>query len=232
MLWFEELPLEGEEELELNHASWKKRWKSDQPGFHQAAVNPRLKEHTSWLLEAGDAGIYLPLCGATLDMDWLAQHFERVVGTEFVEEAVLRFFNDRSLSPQVIPQSRYKAHTAGRVTILHGDALVLTPQDRGPISAWYDRAAMIALRSELRRAYVNNLKRNLPRQARGLLITLQYEQSIANGPPWSVSQDEVLSAYSDWCDVERVFHTPATRLPPRFGDALVYEDVYRLVRRD
>ena len=215
--------------MDLNKTSWEKRWQAPIPGFHQSQVNARLQEHTEWLAGESREGVYVPLCGASVDIDWLATQFERTVGTELVETAVHRFFEDRSTTPVVDSIGPYQRHTAGSIQLLLGDALALTREHLSPVSAWYDRAAMIALRPELRRRYVATLRHVLPTGARGLLVTLEYDQQVASGPPWSVTSEEVLSAYSGFCDIEQVHHVQAERTPPKFGEAPVFEVAYRLV---
>ena len=58
-------------------------------------------------------------------------------------------------------------------------------------TALYDRAALIALPPLMREQYAAHLNRVLAEGSRGLLITLDYEQSQKAGPPFAVSDDEV-----------------------------------------
>ena len=218
--------------MELNHKSWEKRWDAETPGFHQAAVNAELRTHTDWLVGDRPSGVYVPLCGASIDLDWLATHFDAVVGTELIPAAVERFFRERKQAPAVEIHGDHRRLSAGNVTIIEGDALSVKREMLGPISSWYDRAAMIALRPELRRIYVDALRRLLPAGARGLLITLSYDQTIASGPPWSVSEEEVLDSYRDWCIIEKVQSSAAERVPSKFEGNQVIEATYRLVRTE
>jgi thiopurine S-methyltransferase len=216
--------------MDLNRKSWEQRWGAERPGFHQSEVNTYLQEQTAWLLGGGDTGVYVPLCGASIDLDWLSDRFKYVVGSELVGAAVNKFYSERGQSPLVVDAGDYRRHTAGRVTILEGDALALPANELGDITAWYDRAAMIALRPELRRQYVHRLRSILPHGARGLLVTLSYDQTITAGPPWSVSHEEVVESYASWCDVEQVEVVQAERTPSKFGDTPVFETIYRLKR--
>ena len=50
-----------------------------------------LRTHIDWLSVKGHPG-HMYLCGASIDLDWLATHFDAVVGTELIPAAVERFF--------------------------------------------------------------------------------------------------------------------------------------------
>jgi thiopurine S-methyltransferase len=64
-------------------------------------------------------------------------------------------------------------------------------------SALYDRAALIALPAEMRERYAAHLKRILPKESHGLVITLDYDQAQMSGPPFAVLDDEVRRLFGD-----------------------------------
>ncbi len=66
----------------------------------------------------------------------------------------------------------------------------------GPVDAVYDRAALIALPEQMRPAYVSQMK-TLTGVVPQLLITLSYDQSRMNGPPFSVTNEEVDRLYKN-----------------------------------
>ena len=57
-------------------------------------------------------------------------------------------------------------------------------------------AALIALTPDMRSRYAAHMN-TLTQGARQLLITLDYDQSLLAGPPFSVSEAEVRSLYGD-----------------------------------
>jgi len=63
------------------------------------------------------------------------------------------------------------------------------------VAAIYDRAALIAMPENLRVAYSQHLNNICPHQSR-LLITLEYEQSQMDGPPFSVLENELDVEYA------------------------------------
>jgi len=66
----------------------------------------------------------------------------------------------------------------------------------GPVDAIYDRAALVALPEEMRRRYSAHLM-EITERARQLLVVYEYDQSLMDGPPFSVSGDEVQGHYRD-----------------------------------
>jgi DNA gyrase/topoisomerase IV subunit A len=66
-------------------------------------------------------------------------------------------------------------------------------------AAVFDRAALIALPPDVRRAMRASCTRVAGTGCRGLLVTLEYPQAEREGPPFSVPEDEVQALYeADW----------------------------------
>jgi len=106
------------------------------------------------------------------------------------------------------------------IAIICGDFFEFSDE---PFDALYDRAALVALPPDLRPAYVAHTKTLLKSDAAQLLITLEYDQSRADGPPYSVLPDEV-SGY--WPGLQRAGDLCAlNNMPPKFRDAGVNEFV-------
>ena len=64
------------------------------------------------------------------------------------------------------------------------------------MEAVYDRASLVALPDEMRADYVEHLNALCPAVPR-LLITLNYDQSQMEGPPFAVAEEEVRELYHD-----------------------------------
>ncbi len=174
---------------------WRERWFSNQIGFHQNQVNPHLIRFLSWLrLKPGDR-VFVPLCGKSLDMAWLAEQGHAVVGVEISEVAVQAFFDEQRLQPTTEDRGAYRRWTAGRITVLQGDFFHLQAADLGRIDACYDRASLIALPPRLRDDYVHRLGQLFPTGVRTLLVTLEYPQQEMDGPPFSVSAAQVAALF-------------------------------------
>ena len=170
---------------------WYDRWDRNQIGFHLSETNPYLRRFWPSLQLAQGSRVLVPLCGKSLDLSWLAAQGFEVLGVELTQTAVEQFFSEQQVVPQIRQQGAFTVFEAGPVTILCGDVFKLTTAEVTGCSAFYDRAAMIALPPEMRADYARLLARILPQGCQGLLITLDYDQSQMNGPPFSVPDAEV-----------------------------------------
>ncbi len=170
---------------------WKRRWQNNQIGFHAPVANPFLQQYWPDLGVAEGAQVLVPLCGKSLDLVWLASQGLRVMGVELVQQAVEDFFREQQLEPQVRQQGAFTVYQADAVEIWCGDIFALTADDVRECTALYDRAALIAFPPEMREAYARHLTRILPGGCRGLLVSLDYEQELMEGPPFSVPDEEV-----------------------------------------
>lgn len=170
---------------------WMRRWMRDEIGFHQDEINPYLHRHWSALGLPPGARVLVPLCGKSLDLAWLAEQGLRVLGVELVEKAVLDFFGERGLQPEVVDQGAFRRYSFGALEILCGDIFALGVDDVADCQAVYDRAALIAFPAEMRERYAAHLSGILPSGCRELLVTLDYDQTLKKGPPFAVSDEEV-----------------------------------------
>ena len=75
---------------------WHDRWEKDLTGFHLDEVNPYLKEKWSVLNLKAAARVFVPLCGKSLDLIWLAEQGFDVIGIELSPLAVQAFFSENT----------------------------------------------------------------------------------------------------------------------------------------
>lgn len=183
----------------MDPAFWHQRWHDNQIGFHQDQPTPLLLKHWDAVGAAPGARVFVPLCGKSLDLAWFASRGHRVLGVELSSLAIAQFFAEHGLQPTV-RDSRYGRHyEAGPIELVCGDAFGLDADLLADCTAVYDRAALIALPPDLRRRYAGELYARLPQGCRGLLVTLDYPQHEKDGPPFSVTGDEVRALYGgDW----------------------------------
>ncbi len=178
----------------MNHDFWHDKWQKQQIGFHEPEANPWLLTHINALELAPESRIFLPLCGKTLDIAWLLAQGYSVVGAELNQLAVEALFEEMNISPSITPCGPLTRYSADGLDIFLGDIFALQADTLGPVSAIYDRAALIALPETMRRDYSQHL-RALTGTAKQLLITVEYDQSLQAGPPFNVSAEEVVSHY-------------------------------------
>ncbi|MGE8350372.1 MAG: thiopurine S-methyltransferase [Pseudomonas protegens] len=213
---------------------WHKRWERDQIGFHLAEVNPYLQQYWPGLGLPTDARVLVPLCGKSLDLIWLANQGFQVLGIELAEKAVEDFFREHNLEPQLSQQGGFKVYAHGPIQLWCGDFFALTVEDMAGCTALYDRAAMIALPPEMRQRYAAHLNALLPAGSKGLLITMDYDQSQLDGPPFAVLDDEVRqrlgSAWQLEVEVERDILGESWKFLQN-GVTRLVERVYRLEKQ-
>jgi len=176
---------------------WHKRWAHNQIGFHQPQVNPYLQTHWPTLGLEPAARVLVPLCGKSLDLLWLAGQGHRVLGVELSAQAVKSLFSENGLAPEVTRQGAFEVWRSGGLEVWCGDIFALRAQDVAGCTALYDRAALIALPLAMRQRYMALLDELLP-ACKGLLVTLDYDQALLDGPPFAVADDEVRSGFAQW----------------------------------
>ena len=183
---------------------WQQRWQDGRIGFHKSDVNPQLTEYFSELAVPISGQVLVPLCGKSVDMVWLAHAGYDVVGVELVETAVQAFFAEQKVIPTITEFTsatvnailkRYQGQLAGQtITLWAADIFAISATDIGEINAVYDRAALIALPATMRTDYSAQIVK-LSNHAPQLLITLNYDQSKKDGPPFSISQQQLQQYY-------------------------------------
>jgi len=175
---------------------WLERWEKGQTGFHNHEVNPLLVKHFDELELPLASRIFVPLCGKTLDISWLLSKGYCVVGVELSESAVKELFEELGEEPYIMTEGEHIHYHAENIDIFVGDFFTLTPQIIDHVDAIYDRAAIVALPSEMRDDYTKqilSLTQNVPL----LMTTVVYDQSLMNNSPFSVDREELERHYGD-----------------------------------
>lgn len=214
----------------MDREFWLERWRTQQIGFHLAAPNPLLERYWPSLGVAAGAGVFVPLCGKSRDLAWLAERGHRVVGVELAEPAVRAFFEESGLEPRAGRGAALPFLESGNIRLFVGDFFALAPADLAGCSAVYDRAALMALPPDMRDRYVAHLHATFGRALPTLLIALEYDQARVPGPPFSVPRDEVARHFGSAADVEILCEDTRAELPPKFADAGVVSEVVYAIR--
>jgi len=185
---------------------WIKAWNEGNIGFHQAEIHSALEKY--WpTLEAGTT-VLVPLCGKSRDLLWLEERGHDVIGVEFVESAVLDFFRENNLFWEETEQYGHLCYQArGRnIRIFVCDFVQLADDYCGQqLDTLYDRAALIALPEDMRAPYIVACRKLLCSPPQGLLVSLKYAPKAMEGPPFSVTPEEVEQLWNGQLDlVEKV----------------------------
>jgi thiopurine S-methyltransferase len=210
---------------------WIERWQRGEIGFHQAAGNELLPAYWSKLgIAAGDT-VFVPLCGKSVDMAWLAGQGHKVIGVELSALAVEEFFREQGVEAVVSQAGAFAVHTAGPISIWCGDIFELPASALSDVTAVYDRAALVALPPDLQPRYAEKIQRVVPRAAKTLLISLVYPDGQINGPPFSTPREKVAELFGNHSEItvcearERLDQSPNLK---KLGVTSLEEAVYIL----
>ncbi len=135
------------------------------------------------------------MCGKSRDMVWLARRGHSIIGVEISEIAVEGFFSDHGLNPECSVSGPFRRYQAGNYELLCGDIFQLRSEHLQNVGAVYDRASLVAMDAIYRQAYANLLADLLPVKCSVLLVSMDYPQHEMQGPPYSVSEDEVYTLF-------------------------------------
>ncbi len=213
---------------------WQTRWARSEIGFHLPQVNPYLQQYWPTLGLPVGAQVLVPLCGKSLDLAWLAGQGFAVVGVELAQRAVEDFFNEHGLEAHVSHEGAFQVYRAGAVTIYCGDLFALESEHVTQCSALYDRAALIALPQAMRERYVAHLSQILPAGCQGVLVTLDYDQTQMQGPPFAVADAEVQRLFKPAWQLQSLTSADVLGENWRFlkrGLSRLDERVYQLTRQ-
>jgi thiopurine S-methyltransferase len=180
----------------MEAAYWHDRWDNGLVGFHMEDVNPYLQKYWPVLDIQPGQKVFVPLCGKSVDMLWLAGQGYEVMGVEISPVAIETFFNDNGLAPEVSRQGDFEVFKAGNITLYCGDFFSITADMMADVDAIYDRASMVALPADMRQQYAAHLQSLCEHNSTPiLLVSLLYNQQLMQGPPFSVSENEINSLY-------------------------------------
>ncbi|MES2364664.1 MAG: thiopurine S-methyltransferase [Pseudomonadota bacterium] len=185
---------------------WKQKWENNEIAFHKNEANPLLVKYFQALSLTEGNRIFVPLCGKTLDIAWLLANGFRVVGVELIEAAIKQLFTELGVEPKISGAGEVKHYSAKHIDIFVGDIFTISSKMLGLVDAIYDRAALVALPKEMRHRYTAHLM-EMTNKAPQLLITFEYDQSVMEGPPFSISDEEVKQHYQDSYDLTLIAST-------------------------
>lgn len=173
---------------------WLNKWQKNDIPFHEENVTSGLVLFFNTLGLSDVDTVFVPLCGKSRDVEWLASQGLHVIGIEASPIACREFFTERNITPQIVKYNNFDIYQQGNIKILCGDLFDLQAGDIPPIQAVYDCKALIALPPEIRQKYVDHIFSCVGTDVKILLLTRESPCRI-NPPPWPVTLAEVNSLY-------------------------------------
>ena len=184
---------------------WHERWEQNQIGFHEEEINSHLQNFWGTLNIPSNSKIFVPLCGKSRDMLWLLSQGYQVLGVELSPLAVKNFFSENNLEALVTDYGVFQRWETDDLCIYLGNFFDLSSEDLADCKAIYDRASLIALPPEMREQYAQHLNTIVPTISDRLLVTLEYAQKDMQGPPFSVSENEVRILFGGEFNIKCLF---------------------------
>jgi thiopurine S-methyltransferase len=188
----------------MEHSFWHECWQNKQIGFHLPEPHLLLEKHWHELQAAKGTRVLVPLCGKSLDLNWLAGHGHEVIGAELSEIAVDAFFSEQDLDAEIEMVGAFKCYRHGNISIFCGDFFQLTTELTGPLDHFYDRAAVGALPEAMRKNYARQMKKLLPAGTTGLCISNDFNQGEMPGPPFSVPPQAMQELYGSTVTISKL----------------------------
>jgi thiopurine S-methyltransferase len=181
---------------------WLRRWQKNDIGFHMTDPHHFLQKFFPLLQTQPTDSVFVPLCGKSPDLVWLREAGLKVVGIEMSQTAVEDFFDENGLVGQWATNADIHCCLAEGYKLFCGDFFSFSATELAGICAFYDRGALVALPPDMRIRYAAHLAALLSSDSRILLIGYTYNQSETNGPPFSVSQQELETLFVEKFRIE------------------------------
>ncbi len=218
----------------MDPAFWHERWALGEIGFHRPEPHWALDAHWSAVSHDPEARVLVPLCGKSVDLHWLAARHRHVTGVELDASALAAFLAEwpGGETPAARWDTLSRGHRWTRInglTLVAGDFFSYASEQ--PFDVFYDRAALIALPPSMRPAYLTHLHGLVAPGGSGLVVTFEYEQNQMDGPPFSVTSQEI-SQSAGWASEVLTRRDVLAHHPGMQAKGLTHltECVYRFVR--
>ncbi len=193
-----------------------KAWNEGRTNFHQEDYHDKLTEYFLQLNPGKGQRVLVPLCGKSKDLLWLHGLNLHVHGIELHDQAVESFFAENELSPLTkTHEEDFIRYTHENIVISCGDFFKLNKN--GTYDFIYDRGALVALPSAMRKSYAQVIKQSLKKGGKCLLIVYEYDQSKMDGPPFSVDINEIHELYEDQFTIKLMESKKPTKEGPRLS---------------
>ncbi|MEL7832963.1 thiopurine S-methyltransferase [Fodinibius sp. Rm-B-1B1-1] len=170
---------------------WQSRWRKDNTGWHMDMVYPPLPKLWKRLNIKSESRILVPLCGKSLDLHWLAEHSQKVIGVDVSHKALHTVMEKYPETFSQTSSHNFTVYKSSSLELWEGDFMKLPTKEITPIDLVYDKASIIALPPKMRPQYAQKILDLCGNTTRILLQTFEYIQEEMNGPPFSVDEKEL-----------------------------------------
>ncbi|XP_051811436.1 probable thiopurine S-methyltransferase isoform X2 [Acanthochromis polyacanthus] len=200
--------LEPQANRVMTLAEWEEYWKKDDIGFHEDHVNNMLENNIDKVLN-GRKGVrfFFPLCGKAVDMKWLADRGQSVVGVEISEKAVRQFFEENNMTYSEeaaagVPGAKVFKNAEKSISLYQCDLYNFSSSVEGQFGAIWDRGSLVAVNPQDREKYAALMVSLMAKDCRYLVDTLQYNPEKYEGPPFFVPDEQLHALFGKSCNIE------------------------------
>ena len=181
---------------------WTGLWKEGDTGWHREEINAYLIKYVDELTGGrSNVRVFVPLCGKSLDMLWLADQGHTVVGVELAKQPIESFFKESNLTFTVElvkmaaasePVEVYKCNEK-KITIFSCDLFALMEDDvGGKFDAIWDRGSLSAVApsfDDRGKRYTKKMRSLLACDGNYMLESHYYEVDRGMNPPACISDE-------------------------------------------
>ena len=196
---------------------WTERWKEGKTDWHREQVHNILAKYVDEFTGGrSNLRVFLPLCGKSIDMLWLADQGHTVVGVELAKPAIKSFFKENNLTFTLEsvemaaggePAEVYKCKEK-KITIFCCDLFTLKENDvGGKFDAIWDRgslSAIVPFAEDRGKQYTKEMHSLLANDGSYMLETHYYELDRGGETPASISDDLRNELYGEDFDIKEL----------------------------
>lgn len=156
-----------------------------------------LETYWSSLQLAEGTTVLVPLCGKSLDLEWLVSQDHYVIGIDVSAKAINELIEWYDEPFEESSKGDFTCYKSDSMELWNGDVFKLQQRWIPAIDAVYDKAALIALPPEMRTAYAAVIKNLIQPHTQIFINCFEYNQDEMPGPPFAVFRDELKSLFGD-----------------------------------
>jgi thiopurine S-methyltransferase len=186
---------------------WHQCWEENDIGFHEESANPLLVKYISQLNLREGNRVFLPLCGKTSSIPWLRSKGYQVAGIELSQIAIDQLFEAMNIEPSITKVGSLLHYSSDGIDMFVGDFFDLSSAELGQIDAIFDRGSLVALPYEIRITYAKHLTA-VTNNAPQLLLCFEYDENEMQGPPFSITLNELKAHYIESYDLTILDSSP------------------------
>ena len=125
--------------------------------------------------------------------------------------------SEQGIEVRVVEDPPFTILRSERISLYIGDFFDATAERIGRFDLIYDRAAMIAIPEGRRSLYADRLQSLLEPAGCLLLISIEYDALIMEGPPYCIAESDVRSLF-DTRSVRKLYEHDCLDEEPRFRE--------------